>query len=769
MKAQSLVQRTLGSPEAMDSIAAMLAGEQFASRRAVGRRVCEEFGFRDRLGRLQVATCLKALNVLAERSERIVLPPPAAVVNGGGKPSLLAAGASLAESVPERLQGVEKLCVLRVGKRSQRQIWNTLIATEHRLGMTTFAGAQMRYLVHSAHGWLGALGFAAAALRLAARERWMGWSDDQRRAHLNRVVGLSRFLIRGGCAHLASHVLGQVLRRLPGDFLDRYGYRPWVVETFVAQDQRGTSLQAANFLRIGATAGRGRQDRRNRHAAGRKWVYVYELDRGWRRRLGVPRVEHAPRLEPGAGLDSEQWASNEFGGAVLGDKRLTDRLVRSAALLAQHPGESMSGVLGSRRNASVDGYYRLLEKPEDSAVTVKSMLRPHRKRTIRRMRGQRTVLCIQDGSDLRYARRPGCTGLEVIGRNQTTSKTKGLHLHLTLAVTAQGLPLGVLRCGFGTPPKQAGGKSRRWIDGYRDIGRAAAWLTRRTRLISVMDREADFFDLFREWQRDPRVEILVRAKHNRKLDDKQGRKLFEVLAGGEADGHVEVQIEGLTERPKASRKKARPARRKRLASCELRYRRLSLPATRKRGKPVSLCGVHLVEIDPPEGEQPVQWSLLTSLDVSSAEEAGEVVEHYLQRWRIEDYFRVLKSGCGAQRLRFRTAVRLQRAIAIQSVIAWRLMVLTLLGREVPKLEAELLFTAAELDFLHDYAREHGLAAPDSLGAAMRMVAHFGGHRGRKHDPPPGHQIIWRGYNKLTIATVGHLVCSKWGGNRRSAN
>ena len=157
------------------------------------------------------------------------------------------------------------------------------------------------------------------------------------------------------------------------------------------------------------------------------------------------------------------------------------------------------------------------------------------------------------------------------------------------------------------------------------------------------------------------------------------------------------------------------------------------------------------------------------LEMSSAEQAEEVVEHYLQRWRIEDYFRVLKSGCGAQRLRFRTAVRLQRAIAIRSVIAWRLMVLTLLGREVPALEAELLFTAAELDFLNDYAREHGLPAPDSLGAAMRMVAHFGGHRGRKHDHPPGHQIIWRGYNKLTIATVGHLVCSKWGGNRRSGN
>ncbi len=101
MKAQSLVQRTLGSPETMATIAAMLAGEQFASLRAVGRRDCEEFGFPDRLGRLQVAASLKALSVLAERSERIVLPTPAAVVSGGGKPSLLVAGASLAENRPK--------------------------------------------------------------------------------------------------------------------------------------------------------------------------------------------------------------------------------------------------------------------------------------------------------------------------------------------------------------------------------------------------------------------------------------------------------------------------------------------------------------------------------------------------------------------------------------------------------------------------------------------------------------------------------------------
>jgi len=197
-------------------------------------------------------------------------------------------------------------------------------------------------------------------------------------------------------------------------------------------------------------------------------------------------VDPAPRLEAGAA----HWAQNELGGAQLGDKRLTARLVRSAALLAEYPGRAISANARSDA-AAVDGYYRLIEQPEQTAVTAESILAPHRERSIQRMRGQRTVLCIQDGSDLNFATRPGCEGLEVIGRNQTRSQTLGLHLHLTLAVNEKGLPLGVLGCGFGTPAQ--GGKSRRWIDGYRDIAECAQELTRRTRVIAVMDREADFF------------------------------------------------------------------------------------------------------------------------------------------------------------------------------------------------------------------------------------------------------------------------------------
>jgi len=466
-------------------------------------------------------------------------------------------------------------------------------------------------------------------------------------------------------------------------------------------------------------------------------------------------VDHAPRLQPGEGLASDHWAQQEFGGANLGDKRRTARLVHSAALLAEHPGRAINASAQADSSA-VNGFYRLIHQPKDSSVTPERILEPHRERTIQRMRAQKEVLCLQDGSDLRFATRPGCTGLEVIGQNQTSAKTRGLHMHLTLAVTPEGLPLGVLRCGFGTPSQRAGGKTQRWIAGCRDTVAAARSLTQRTKLVAVMDREADFHALFDERRQVGRVDIPVRARHDRRLGRK-GPKLFPLMSEGQAKGCMEVEIGGLVARPKTSRKKARPARRRRLANCELRFRTVTLPPTAKGREPVSLQAVHVVERDPPRREPAVQWHLLTSLAVDSAEDAERVVGHYLQRWRIEDFFRVLKSGCRAECLAFRSADRLQRAIVIKSVIAWRIMLLTLLGRQVPHCEAELMFTGHELEFLQDYARKCRLPGPGDLGAAVRLVARLGGYRDRRHDPEPGHQIMWHGYDTLTKATLGHKI------------
>lgn len=124
---------------------------------------------------------------------------------------------------------------------------------------------------------------------------------------------------------------------------------------------------------------------------------------------------------------------------------------------------------------------------------------------------------------------------------------------------------------------------------------------------------------------------------------------------------------------------------------------------------------------------------------------------------MEDFFPTLKSGCRAGFLLFRTAGRLQRAIAINAVIAWRIMVMTLMGRQVPDRDPQLMFTDGEIGFLADHATRFDLAPPGRLGDAVRLVAHLGGYRDRKHDPEPGHQIMWHGQTRLSSAALGHEI------------
>ena len=577
MVVQNQIKRTLSRE--LDRLHAVMRREKFAHRTALADRVCSEFGFHDARGRAQRSGCLKALRELEARG-RIRLPTPRRRVKHCGPRGL---GRAVPEpvGVPETVDGVRELELILVETGPQRALWNELMAREHPRGAGPLVGAQLRYLVGSAHGWLGGLGFGAAALRLRDRDRWIGWDEEQRRAHLHRVVGLSRFLIRPSvrCRNLASRVLGEVLRRLGPEFQARYGYRPWLVETFVETARHdGASLRATNWRVLGQTQGRGRQDRAHRGAETSKAIYGYELCRDWRRRLGVgpaPRRGVEPMSE-GEGLEGAGWAQQELGGAPLGDRRLSRRLVESAHRQAQEPGRAFTGVARGDP-AAVKGYYRLIDQPEASAVTVSNILAPHRERTRQRMQGQRTVLCIQDGSDLNFTRHGRCEGLGVIGRNQTGATARGLHLHATLVVSETGLPLGVLRAKLDAPkPGPAATRKKkktyRWIEGLRDCAEVSRSLDG-VRVVSVVDREADFFALFAEQRASPEVELLVRAKQDRVLkrktrakaagksadpDPEQKRKLFGRLRSAPVRARMLLEVKRQSARIKASKQAARP-------------------------------------------------------------------------------------------------------------------------------------------------------------------------------------------------------------------
>ncbi|PJA58708.1 MAG: transposase [Rhodocyclales bacterium CG_4_9_14_3_um_filter_68_10] len=777
MVGQAQIQRRLSAPESIERVRELMAPGSVVLRTELADLVCAELGFVDRRGRLQRSGCLKALRVLEGRG--LLTLPAAQTRPGSARPRRLDSKVPLAEDVPEQVDKVRGLELVPVDSEELMRVWNSLLIDEHPRGAGPLVGRQLRYLVGSEHGWLGALGFASAALHLQARDRWIGWDLETRRAQLDRVVGLSRFLIRPSvqCRNLASRVLGLAMARLTKDFEHRYGYQPWLVETFVDTTQfTGTCYQAANWIRVGSSQGRGRQDREGARALSIKDIYVHVLTADFRERLGLGARAGLGPLPLNADLDPETWAEQEFGGAPLGDLRLSRRLVQSATLQASGPMGSFPDAAGGDR-AVIKGHYRLLDQPDDSAVTLENILAPHRQQTLRRMQAERTVLCVHDGTDLDYNGAAECEGLGVIGTNQTGAKSRGLHLHSTLAVTEQGLPLGVLstRCNArqGRPQDDERGsaqvpieekKSYDWILALRDCEAVAAQMPH-TRLVQVMDREADFFELFDEWRQGARrTELLIRAKHNRRTTTDVN--LFDAVRTTEAQLQFQLHVGRQSARPKKSKQKARPMRAERIAEMTLRYQQVLMPApNRMRDRePVSLWIVHAVEGQPPTDVKPVEWFLLTTMAITSPEQAERVLAHYCLRWRIEDWHRVLKSGCGIEELRNESAHRLERAIAIYLVIAWRVMLMALLGREEPGLPPEVLFSDIEIKVLTAFANSRrDLKPPERLGEAVRLVARLGGYQDRKRDPPPGHQIIWTGYSKLRAMCEGFLLARQHGG------
>jgi hypothetical protein len=402
-------------------------------------------------------------------------------------------------------------------------------------------------------------------------------------------------------------------QRLPEDFEPRFGYRPWLLESFVDRARfLGTCYQAANWIRVGRTKGRGRQDRFRQATETAKDIYVYPLEKDFRAQLGLAADAGRSALGPADGLEKDTWAEKEFGGAPLGDARLSRRLVNVADAKANEPWRAFCGVAQGDW-AAVKAYYRLIDMPEESAVTMANILRPHRERTVRRMKAQRTVLCVQDGSDLNYNDLAECEGLGA---------------------------------------------------------------------------------------------LLVRAKYNRNLTEAPF-KLFEAVRQAPVQSRVRVQIPRQSARPKKSKQPARPKRPGRTADLAVRYLRIQLrPAHYHADKaPIDLWVIHALEENPPPKTEAVEWFLLTTLDIGSCEDAEQCLRWYCLRWRIEDWHRVLKSGCRIENMAHENAERLRRAIAINLVIAWRIMLMTLLGREVPDLPAEVLFSDVELRTLRAYAKK----------------------------------------------------------------
>lgn len=257
-------------------------------RAQIARDVCRELDWYDHRGELKAMSCRVALLKL-HREGLIELPAPSNG-NGNGK-ALSKQKGVLPPATPfnGHVNDLHDLELVQVDTKAASALWNGLIDRYHYLGYQRLPGAQRRYLIQSREGLLGAIGWGAAAWKVAPRDKWLGWTVEQREAGLHRVVNNARFLIAPHirCQNLASKVLSMCEKIVPVDFETRYGVRPVLLETFVEKGRPGTCYRAANWQYLGQTQGRGKCDRTHQAALPIKDLYVRSLVKDLRKSLGV--------------------------------------------------------------------------------------------------------------------------------------------------------------------------------------------------------------------------------------------------------------------------------------------------------------------------------------------------------------------------------------------------------------------------------------------------------------------------------------------------
>jgi len=305
----------------LDRIQETVQAEPTISRLKLSRRVCEWLQWRSPNGRLKEMSCRKAL-VKLNVSGALTLPRQEKTYTFEHT-----AANAVGTDVPVRectLGELGEVSVYPVGSRyaKESKIWFALLDRHHYLGSGPLCGAQIRYLVEGSSGYLGALAFSSASWALKCRDEYIGWTEGARRAHLDRVILNSRFLILPTVhvPNLASHVLSLALSRVAKDWEHRYQVRPVLVETFVDPAFTGACYRAANFTYVGQSAGR-------RDGTAKK-VLLYPLCPKWREAL-VPEPKVGLGRRPV--LKAQDWTEEEFGTVRLFDARLKERLYRIAA------------------------------------------------------------------------------------------------------------------------------------------------------------------------------------------------------------------------------------------------------------------------------------------------------------------------------------------------------------------------------------------------------------------------------------------------------
>jgi hypothetical protein len=431
----------------------------------------------------------------------------------------------------------------------------------------------------------------------------------------------------------------------------------------------------------------------------------------------------------------------EYRTLSLGDARREERAKRVATGFLLAPEASIPRACDGP--GETKGAYRFLSSAE---VTPQALRNAHAEATVERIGGRRRVLAVQDKTNLDYTCCPGTEGLGPLDK----PLCRGLKVQTVLLLEESGVLLGVIDQQVWARDEEVGKRHTRRERGARE---KESWYWRKgfeavqervpagVEVIGIGDRESDIYFVLAMPRREG-MHLLVRSAHDRGVESDEHRHLREAVAAGPVLGTYKLQVE---------RTRTRQARRARV---EVRATRVVLQPPRQGTSgdglgPVEVSAVQVRERGAvPAGEKRLEWHLLATWPVETLKAGQECARMYAQRWKVERLHYVLKSGCRIEELQLETADRLERALALYTFVAWRLLWLTYRAREAPSIPCTEALEEEEWRVLLAMSGDRRVRAPPTLRDAVRRIAAFGGFQGRKGDGEPGVKALWHGWRRL---------------------
>ena len=467
--------------------------------------------------------------------------------------------------------------------------------------------------------------------------------------------------------------------------------------------------------------------------------------------------------------DSGAWVDRELAQSKFKDARLGRRFRSLLEQLSSSPGGPIP--LACQDWASTKAAYRFLD---NDRVSEAQILAGHFDATRDRVSAtDGTILILHDTTELTYHRDDGREiGHLTSSHVGTVSRPRhhqvcGILMHSSLAVTPEGLPLGLSAIKFWTRDKFKGStalkrhinptrvpieykESMCWMDNLRQ---STALLNDPARYVHIGDRGSDIYELFCE-ARDAGTHFLLRTCVDRCAGDGE-HTVADEMAEERCKGLHKVQVQDRCGNVSE-------------AVVELRYRRvLLLPPRAKQSRyaPIKVTILHATECGKPKGRDPIEWKLVTDLPITSRASAIEKLRWYALRWKIETFHKILKSGCHAEQSKLRTAERLVNLMAMFCILSWRIFWMTMINRVAENAHPEIAFTPLEIDLLNRLTQRRLAKKPTAkLRDCLTQLAKLGGYLARAGDGPPGNMVIWRGMTRLTDIELGFQLGSQHVGN-----